>query len=428
MRCVLVAFSLFWVMTAGCKGGSAQTDTAPDIAAENRDTPPDTAAEAKDASPDVAADVKEGAPDGAADASPDGAADVKDAAPDSAADAAPDSAADASPDTGAGDRAVGSLPPAAAILFVSDRDTKKVDPTTNRKEIYAANADGSAVTRLTFSPYHHFIFGIDKARSAIVASRAEADTKPPAGLGDEDRRSLWLLDLASGAERRLTDPSHHAEGRSFSPDGEWIVFCMSLTDGGQNDVYKIRRDGTTETNLTNTAAAAECDASWSHDGKQIAFDYLDAALPVRMRVKTMDPDGASVRLVYDASDGIDTPVFPRGAYDPAWSPDDEWLVFERPMSWAADVNFGSGIWHIFKVKADGTGAVDLSASGGHGDRAEYLPSFSPDGKRVIFGSLFHDKAMPLNSHVSIMAMDAAAGGSLSRITRDATDMHPQWIP
>jgi hypothetical protein len=32
----------------------------------------------------------------------------------------------------------------------------------------------------------------------------------------------------------------------------------------------------------------------------------------------------------DGEDTVSTPFFPPGAFDPSWSPDDQWIVFEKP--------------------------------------------------------------------------------------------------
>ena len=261
------------------------------------------------------------------------------------------------------------------------------------------DSDGGNVVRLTFTNEHHFISGIDHSRRYIVTSRAENDTDPPVGLGDEDRRTLWLIDLETKTETRLTNPNDHAEGRSFSPDGQWIVFCMKLSskDEDQTGIYKIRGDGTSLTRLTNSMAAAECDASWSPDGNEIAFTYSDANLQ-RSVLKKMDTNGGNIQIIHDAGGGVAT-GFPPGNYDPSWSPDGQWIVFERAIS--STGNWNNGIWHIFKVKRDGSELPDLSATGNHADRAEYLPSFSPDGKWIVFGSIYEAKNPEL-SHVDIL--------------------------
>ncbi len=309
---------------------------------------------------------------------------------------------------------LGDLPATAAILFVSNRDTG-----TQRLEIYAMDADGSNVTRLTFTNENHFITGIDRSRRYIVTSRVVAGTK--------DRKSLWVLDLKNKTEVRLTDPSYHAEGDSFSPDSQWIVFFMKLGDKAQMDIYKIQRDGSQLTRLTNTPKALEGDPAWSNDGKRIVFSYMNTQNPnPRFILKAMDVNGGDVKTVYDGGPGVAIKgVWPPGNYDANWSPDDRWIVFERAVEDTGG-NAGGGIWHIFKVKADGSRVVDLSLAGGHTDRAEYLPSFSSNGKHIVFGSIY-EAAKRKESHIDIFMMDSD-GGSLRRLTHHpANDMYPAWI-
>jgi Tol biopolymer transport system component len=321
-----------------------------------------------------------------------------------------------------GDIRIGSLPPQAAILFVSNRDTGR-----RRREIYSMDVNGKNVTRITFTNEHHFILGMDRLRRYIVASRAEKDTKKPSGLGDEDRRSLWLIDLKTKQENRLTDPRNHAEGDSFSPDGVWIVFHMKIAGEEQSDIYKIRRDGSNLTRLTNTPSAVEADPNWSNDGTEIVFTYLDAHSK-RFLLKKMDGRGENITTIYDGGAGVSAGAFPPGNYDPSWSPDDQWIVFERAVKSGSE-NWGSGIWHIFKVRRNGSDVADISVAGGHDDRAEYLPSYSPDGKFIVFGTLYEAKN-PHDSLNDVFIMDTTGKG-LKRLTLDPAsdkDMYPVWIP
>ena len=318
---------------------------------------------------------------------------------------------------------LGDIPATSAILFTSNRDTKK-----QRREIYAIDADGRNVTRITFTKRHHLLIEMDHSRRYIVATCAAEDTHKPKGLGHEDRRSLWVYDLKKKIAVRLTDPRYYAEGDSFSPDGQWIVFLMKLGDKKQTDIYKIRRDGSKLAQLTNTPMVLEGDPSWSNDGERIVFTSMDVRSPnPRFVLKTMDVNGREIKTVYDGGPGIEIKgAWPAGNYDPTWSPDDRWIVFERAVE-ATGGNAGSGNWHIFKIKADGSMLQDLSLAGGHADRAEYLPSFSPDGKWITFGSIYEARN-PLESHIDIFTMDSS-GGSLKRLTdHPKDDMGPVWIP
>ena len=103
-------------------------------------------------------------------------------------------------------------------------------------EIYSMDSNGKDITRITFTGLHHMIMGIDKTGRYLVVTRITNDTDSPDGIGDEDKKSLWLIDLKEGKEKLLTDIKNNAEGDSFSPDGEWIVFYMSIYGENQSDI------------------------------------------------------------------------------------------------------------------------------------------------------------------------------------------------
>lgn len=300
-----------------------------------------------------------------------------------------------------------NIPPSSKILFVSNMDTG-----TRAKEIYSMDENGSGITRITYSNYHHRLVGIDRTKRYIVTTRVEKDTDPPAGLGDEDRKTLWILDLKTGSEKRLTDPDNNAEGNSFSPDGEWIVFHMVVAGDNQADIYKIRKNGTDLIRLTHTEDATESDPAWSTDGQYIAFVSYSARVN-RFVLKVMNADGTNIKTVYDCNDSISTPYFKPGVYDPSWSPDDRWIVFEKPVHYGGE-NGDAGIWHIFKIHPDGSGLIDLSENGGHTDMAEYLPSFSGDGEYIIFSARY-GSSDPSKVQVDIFKMDKD-GSNVTKLT------------
>jgi len=242
-------------------------------------------------------------------------------------------------------------------------------------EIYSMDARGGNVIRITATDEQHYVFGIDSSRRYIVAAR-----------GTEDRKRLWLLDLQTEEETPLTGEEDNAEGRSFSPDGEWIVFWMVPAGSTYSDIYKIRRDGTGLTNLTNTPEAHEFDPAWSNGGDRIAFTYNNGQ-PNRFVLKVMDTDGTNVSTIYDPAGAVDTPLFPAGVYDPSWSPDDGWILVEKPVEFSGSgENGGAGVWHIIKVPVDGTETEDLTQAGELADYALYMPSFSNDGQWIVFSA------------------------------------------
>lgn len=311
------------------------------------------------------------------------------------------------------------IPDGATVLFESNRDTGG-----GRKEVYAMDYDGLNVTRITTTQIHHFLTGIDPSGRFLIVSGADQDTHAPLGLGDEDRRALWVIDTITGNATRITARENSAEGDSVSPDGQWIVFHMALSGSLQSDLYKIRLDGTGLTRLTSTDDASECDPCWSPDGSEISFTCYSAGVP-RFVLTVMGEGGGYRRTVYDPVDAVSTTAFPPGAYDPSWSPDGQWICFEEPVSFGGE-NGGAGVWHIFKIHPDGSGLTDLSLAGGHDGWSEYLPSFSADGSSVVF-SVRAGPADASKTEVDVYVMDSD-GGSLKRLTSGASvDDFAIWV-
>jgi Tol biopolymer transport system component len=265
------------------------------------------------------------------------------------------------------------------------------------------DSQGGNITRITDSNENHFILGIDPSGRYIVSTR-----------GTEEKKRLWMLDLAEGKETPLTDAENHAEGRTFSPDGEWIVFWMIPAGETTSDIYRIRRGGTDLTNLTNTPRALEFDPAWSNGGVEIAFTYNDLN-PNRFVLKAMDTNGMNIRTIYDPQDAVAATIFPAGVYDPDWSPDDAWILIEKPIRFTGDGENGhAGVWRILKVRTDGSEVVDLTGAGEFAECALYLPSFSPDGDSIVFSSRC-GPVDPSQTFININTMDST-GGSIQKLT------------
>ena len=85
------------------------------------------------------------------------------------------------------------------------------------------------------------------------------------------RTDLWIINLTTGRERRLT----HSRGTTeefpdWSPDGRRILFVGDLAEPGNFDIYTIRPDGSGLRRLTKSPAF-DGDAHFSPDGKSIVF-------------------------------------------------------------------------------------------------------------------------------------------------------------
>jgi Tol biopolymer transport system component len=162
-----------------------------------------------------------------------------------------------------------------------------------------------------------------------------------------------------------TSPSQTAIGPTASEPG--TIAFIRVTKGG-SDIYTIRTDGTGLRQLTNTPENENM-ASWSPDGKKIAF------------VRWLGKKGGHYAGVYDFwhatiwvmnADGSHqqrlTPPQVRGAYGPGWSPDGKRILIDRYE--------GNLTWNLAIMNADGSGLEQLTDD----PAARIMAGWSPDGR------------------------------------------------
>lgn len=101
-------------------------------------------------------------------------------------------------------------------------------------------------------------------------------------------------------------PAYHVEP-SWSSDGQWIVYRFIQPDGN-HEIYKIRPDGTSSTDLTNNPAM-DIEPDWSPDGQWIVFSSFRFDNDFDLYI--MRPDGSGVARVTNTL-GKDS--------DPSWGP------------------------------------------------------------------------------------------------------------
>ena len=158
---------------------------------------------------------------------------------------------------------------------------------------------------------------------------------------------------------QLTTNANSDGTPDWSSDGKKIVFSSNRT--GNNDIWIMNADGSSQTQLTNTSAN-EGHPHFSPDGKQIVFWSERSGF---REVWTMNSDGSSQTQITNdmLNDG--------GA---AWSPDGTQLVFRR--------NNQSGSGDIWVMDSDGTNLTQITTNAAK----DGSPQFSPDGTQIVFAS------------------------------------------
>ncbi|UJA19781.1 hypothetical protein HJD18_05875 [Thermoleophilia bacterium SCSIO 60948] len=167
-------------------------------------------------------------------------------------------------------------------------------------------------------------------------------------------RGVWVM-RSDGTHRRRIGPGYSP---TFMPDGKRILFA------GRRSICKMRLDGSGRRCFAQPSGpASDYDPAISDDGRRIVFSRGG----VYERLMTMRSDGTAVRrLTRNGS----------GASDPDISPDGKLIAY-------GSYSVGDGIQ---VVRPDGTGRRELEPRRCAEGLSNSDPSFSPNGRRIVFTS------------------------------------------
>jgi Tol biopolymer transport system component len=267
--------------------------------------------------------------------------------------------------------ATGALP-AGTIMY------GEWDQRTSLAHWYTILTDGSGRTDLGIEASCASWFP-DGDRILVTNDAEFTATSPlrPAVI-DPDGSNLRPLDA-------VDDPDLNLGCGAVSPDGTRMALeGFNDEDTRRNGIYTVRvSDGG---GLVRLTSGFDGPPTYSPDGSQVVF----------MRTRPgIQPDGAGALFVVDAGGGRPVRITPWGAsfLDNAWSPDGEWIVFQRPYG------------QLFLVHPDGSGLrrVPVELPQGAGART---PSWSPDGEWIVF------------------SMQQTRGATIWAVRPDGSDLKP----
>lgn len=271
----------------------------------------------------------------------------------------------------------------STIAFVSTRHDPAADPTVDpmrawlAAEIYLMDGDGTNPRRLTENTYADGFPSLspDGTRIVFDSNRLRAEGEP------FNTSDLFVMNADGSGQTPLVRGS----SATWSADGRKIAFHASASGTGKpinslpgaattdSDIFVMSVDDflknrTPPKNITNNPAAIDDDPDWSPKGQQIIFTSH------AVTDNTDNHATAEIYLIDLAGTGKPARLTTNAEEEraPSWSPDGKRIVF--------CCRRGGPDLEICVMNADGTGQVQLTENA----IGDLTPSWSPDGKKIVF--------------------------------------------
>jgi dipeptidyl aminopeptidase/acylaminoacyl peptidase len=266
----------------------------------------------------------------------------------------------------------------------------------------------------------------------------------------EDNRydaDLVQVEIASGAERALTNGRRGLGQPRWSPTGDRLAFLAQAPGATPSEsrpqVFMIAMNGGDARRVTNAPSGVQ-HFSWSPDGRRIAYatadeapkvegierhnrsfeiqndDFLVQAAPRPTHVWVVNADGTEAKRLTSGTWSLPTSFPPGPPASPlSWSPDSASVAFTRVVS------PHSGDFDQAQIQVVEVASARMRALTG-GSKFEGHPVFSPDGSQVSFWRPKDSQRNDINE----IFVTRATGGEGASVTA-GVDRHMAralWMP
>lgn len=227
--------------------------------------------------------------------------------------------------------------------------------------VYAAERDGN--TDL-------FLRNLDTQEEVRLTTSPAVDTQPaisPDGQwiafasdrdGDFD---IYVISIDGAVLRRITDNGVTDRAPTWSMDGEWIAFSSDVRGDGNHDLYRARADGS-ELTLLHSSPQRSTDPNFTRDDRFLLFTSGEQGEPATWEIRRLDMlTGAVVTLTNNRVRD----------WSPVFTDDGGVLYLTEGVGYAsiAQITSAGAIRPIFDGAGYESGAIA-----------------SPDGQYVVFAS------------------------------------------
>lgn len=205
--------------------------------------------------------------------------------------------------------------------------------------------------------------------------------------GKDASSEIYVMDLATKGETRVTNNAFTDTNPNLSPDSSEVVYWSSRA--GDTQLFVSKTDGTQERNIINDASVFTFDPEWSHDGNMIAFnrDTTKTGCKAEIYVGVLNGTHTGFEYIFPVTAGA-------GAYvvvDPAWSLDDAKLAYsayEGPGCWNVEGLQSQNLdkWKIKTVEVDLAGKTGKNITtvwSGDGVYVNWLPIWADNDSSIL---------------------------------------------
>ena len=282
-------------------------------------------------------------------------------------------------------------PDGKRLIFQSTRDGFECD------QIYIMNADGSGA-RLVSTGKGCTTCGYflgDGKRIVYASTHDGGDACPPAP--DRSHGYVWgvypTYDIYLATEqgrilKKLTDaPGYDAEATVNFKTGR-IVYTSKAS--GDLDIWTMNSDGSDKKRITTTEGY-EGGAVFSRDGRKLVWRANPPGTPETLaRYRELLSKNLisplKVELFVADADGRNAKMITNygcASFAPTFTPDGKRILFASNK-----YNCDSHYFELYLINTDGTGLEQVTSFGGFTS----FPEFSPDGRKLVFVSDWKAKA------------------------------------
>ena len=260
-------------------------------------------------------------------------------------------------------------PDSRSLITTWNGKIRRVDVASGR----ASEIPFTAEVDVALGPLSKFDYAVNDSTLTVAQIRGARPSPDGRRLAFTALDKLWVMELPSGAPRRLTRSPHETGEHSpvWSPDGRYIAYITWTEQGG--DIYRIAPTGGTPERLTRQAAFYT-DVNYTPNGQRI----VAYKAPRQPRLEEGFLYGREL-VWLPAAGGPTTSVAPVGNVGfPHFTRDDNERIYFAQAGGLVSIRF-DGTDRKQHVRV--TGNPDYRLAGAPSNASEIL--ISPDGERAL---------------------------------------------